>query len=91
MSEVRDRRQRRELVKIEKRLRPAIRHVEAELPKGWGCAIVTFTYGEGGYLTYIANAEREDMIRALRECASTIEAKKDAPPGVLGYGGSGTA
>lgn len=40
---------------------------------GVGFALVMFEWGDGGWLTYISNGQRADMIRALRECADKIE------------------
>lgn len=40
---------------------------------GWGFALVLFTFGDDGFATYISNADRDGMIKALRECADTIE------------------
>ena len=38
-----------------------------QLPKGWGFTLLIFTFGEGGTMTYISNAERESMIEAMNE------------------------
>jgi hypothetical protein len=56
-------------------------HIEETLPEGFAFALVAFTCGEGGYVGYVSNAERGDMIAALRECADTLEARRDSPPG----------
>ena len=32
-----------------------------------GFALFLFNFGEGGFLTYISNSEREDMVQALKE------------------------
>lgn len=47
------------------------------MPPGWGFALVLFTFGEGGFLTYMSNAQRADMVKALRECADKIETGDD--------------
>lgn len=65
----------------EARLRGLADHITETLPEGTGFALVTFTLGEGGYAGYVSNARRADMIKALRECADTLEARRDSPPG----------
>lgn len=51
------------------------------LPEGICFALVTFTVGSGGYAGYVSNGRRPEMIKALRECADTLEARADMPPG----------
>lgn len=43
-------------------------------------ALLTFTKGAGGFSSYISNAERGDMVRALREMADKLESGQDMPP-----------
>lgn len=68
----------------ERRLRDIAKQVERRIPTGTYFAVVTFNnhdHGGGGYAGYISNAERASIIAALRECADTLEAKMDVPPG----------
>ena len=51
-------------------LAPAI---DAQLDEREGFALLLFDFGEKGSLAYISNAQRRDMIRALRECADELE------------------
>jgi len=44
-------------------------------------AVLGFTIGEGGWATWVSNAERGDVITALREMADNLERKLDTPPG----------
>lgn len=37
------------------------------MPEGWGFTLLMFTYGEGGTMTYLSSADREDMLKALQE------------------------
>ncbi len=74
----------RQLTTVEETAQHIGRMIGNAMPPGWGFALVTFTFGEGGYVSYISNAEREDMVRALRECADKLESRKDFPPGVAG-------
>lgn len=43
-------------------------------------ALLTFTEGAGGFASYVSNADRDDMIRALREMADKLERGEDMPP-----------
>lgn len=54
------------------------------LPEGYGFALLVFSFGEKGYLTWVSNAERADMIATLREAITMLDGKKDSPPGVVG-------
>src|SRR3990167_8971628 len=53
------------------------RRIAREMPKGWGFALVLFSFGADGFMTCLSNAERSDMVKALRECAEKIETGKD--------------
>jgi len=37
------------------------------LPEGWGFGLLIFTFGEDGTMTWISNAAREDMLKAMQE------------------------
>lgn len=54
------------------------------LPPGYGFALLVFSFGEGGYLTHVSNADRADLVRLLRECADVLSRNADSPPGVVG-------
>lgn len=41
--------------------------IGAQLPPGWGFGLFIFTYGEGGTMTWISSARRDDMVKALQE------------------------
>lgn len=41
--------------------------ISEALHAGTGFALLIFDFGEGGNLSYISNAQREDMLRAMRE------------------------
>lgn len=52
--------------------------VLALLPKGFGFIILVFPfYKKNGVSNYISNANRSDMIKALREAADKLENKQD--------------
>lgn len=48
--------------------------IESSVGKGKvGFCLMMFTFGEGGWSTYLSNADPEDMIKALRELADKRE------------------
>jgi hypothetical protein len=48
-------------------LRRTGRVFKASMPEGWGFAMLVFSYGEGGTLSYISSAERDDVVKVMRE------------------------
>lgn len=51
----------------EKMLKEIGHLLKAACPKGYGFSLLVFSFGEGGNMFYSSNAQREDMIRAMRE------------------------
>lgn len=51
--------------------------VKSMLPNDFGFTILVFPFNEPGVSNYISNANREDMIKALRETADRLEQKQD--------------
>lgn len=51
---------------------------------GAGFALLMFDFGEGGWVTYLSNGERESTVEALRECANRIESGTTADAGTGG-------
>lgn len=49
------------------------RTIQACLPKGVGFALLLFDFGPGGTMSWLSNAQRADMIRALREMIVRLE------------------
>jgi hypothetical protein len=60
--------------KVRRDLEALARHVDKQLPYGWGFVVLAFPFGAGGRMNYIANAERADVVRAMYEF---IEATKE--------------
>ena len=52
---------------IEAKLREKGRMITQDLPEGFGFMLFLFSFGEGGVNFYISNAQREDMIEAMKE------------------------
>lgn len=58
----------------------AIMKALAELFPGMGIALMIFDFGDKGQLNYISNAERADVIAALKEFIARQEGRMpDAP------------
>ena len=47
---------------------------------GFAVLLFEFADGPGGWSTYVSNAQREDMIKALREQADALEKRLHNPP-----------
>lgn len=65
---------------IAQRIGSAVEATNLEFDKKIGFAVLLFTMGEKGFMTYVSNAQRADMILALREQADTLERKLESPP-----------
>lgn len=52
---------------IKEQLNEIARTIGRRLPEGWGFALLIFEYRPGGTMTWISNAERQDMVKALQE------------------------
>lgn len=63
---------------IERILRDLAAGIEQIFP-GMGFAVIMFDFGAPGVSNYISNAQRSDMITALRETADRIESNQDIP------------
>lgn len=61
------------LEEMERKMQSIARLVGNMVPDGWGFAVLCFSYGENGFMNWVSNAKREDMIRALREMATKLE------------------
>ena len=50
-----------------------------QMPPGWGFALMIFQF-VGKESTWISNARREDMVKALRELADKLELDRAGGP-----------
>jgi hypothetical protein len=57
--------------------------IKSRVPRGVGAAVMTFDLGSGGTIAYVSNAARGDMVRALRELATNLEAAQNKVMSVL--------
>jgi len=55
------------LPQLEEHARVIANKIADALPEGVGFALLIFDFGAHGHLTWLSNAERQDMIRALHE------------------------
>lgn len=55
---------------IARDLAPAL---EDSHPPGWGFALISFSYGPDGAISFISNAQRADMVKALRSLLNRWE------------------
>jgi hypothetical protein len=60
--------------KVRADLQALAKHVDRQLPYGWGFVVLAFPFGADGRMNYIANAQRGDVVRAMYEF---IEATKE--------------
>ena len=70
---------------IEKLARDLGRFLQKLMPKGFGYTLAIYRYGEGGELTYVSSGRREDVVKMLRELATVLEHRADAPHGAEGH------
>jgi hypothetical protein len=57
--------------------------IGSALPDGAGFALVLFDYGPTGSTTYISSAQREDLVKLLRELAEVLEHSLKSAKGTL--------
>jgi hypothetical protein len=51
------------------------KQLEARLPEGIGFCLILFDFGHQQFLSYISNANREDMKATLRELLAHLEGR----------------
>ena len=54
--------------------------IDAALPPGHGFALLIFEFGEKGQLSYISNAQRDDMIATMKDFIAIHEGRAMDPP-----------
>ena len=67
-----------QLIRMEEHARGIGKVLKDAMPPGIGFALVLFSFGSDGWLTYLSNGEREDMIKCLEE---TLQKIKTSPHG----------
>lgn len=69
---------------LEEDARALVKILHQGMLPGCGFVLFLFEFGEDGWLTYIADAEREDVVKVLREWLD----KQDRTPGGIMTGGN---
>jgi hypothetical protein len=67
--------QEREDQKVLADLQALGRHVDHQLPYGWGFVVLAFSFGAGGRMNYVSNAGRADVVRAMYEFIEVTKGK----------------
>lgn len=70
-----------ERTKLEKANRDIADMLRQAVPSGVGFALLVFTLGPGGFMTWASNARRDDMVKALRELIERFETGTAATKG----------
>lgn len=52
---------------VEKIMKDIGKMIGPLMPKGFGFTLMVYSFGEGGSMFYISNAERDDMLKAMGE------------------------
>ena len=61
---------------IEALLKDLGKSLKNRMPEGWGFNLMIFSYGEGGSMFYLSSAQRNDMIKAMREFVDKFESRQ---------------
>jgi hypothetical protein len=61
--------------KVRADLQALARHVDNQLPYGWGFVVLAFPFGAGVRMNYISNAQRADIVRAMYEFIEATKGK----------------
>ncbi len=61
--------------KVRADLKALGRHVDHQLPYGWGFVVLAFPFGADGRMNYISNADRLDVVRAMYEFIEATKGK----------------
>jgi hypothetical protein len=61
--------------KVRADLQALARHVDHQLPYGWGFVVLAFPFGAGVRMNYISNAQRADIVRAMYEFIEATKGK----------------
>lgn len=51
--------------------------IAENIPRNCGFMLMVFEYGEGGWMTYMSNAKRADMVRVLQEWIDRVNGEAE--------------
>ena len=58
---------------VKSKMQTIAKKVQEELPKDFGFVVLTFKFNELGEMIYVSNANREDVITAMKEFMEKTE------------------
>jgi len=60
---------------VKKKMQVIAKKVDDELPEGYGFVVLVFNFGEGknNELMYVSNANRKDIVKAMKEFIEKTE------------------
>ena len=58
---------------VKSRLQSIAEKVNNELPTGFGFVVLSFAFGNQGQMMYVSNANREDIVKAMKEWIEKTE------------------
>ena len=60
---------------VKRRMQKIAQKVDEELPNGYGFVVLTFNFGKGidNEMMYVSNANRQDIVKAMKEWIEKTE------------------
>jgi hypothetical protein len=58
---------------VRERMNEIARLIDGALPRGFGFVLLVFKFGRAGFMNYISNTERADVVRAMKEFVAKEE------------------
>lgn len=58
---------------VKQHLQVIAQKVDRELPPNFGFVVLAFEFGKTGQMMYVSNAEREDVVKAMKEWIEKTE------------------
>lgn len=58
---------------VKSRLQSIAKKVDKELPTGFGFVVLSFAFNNPGQMMYVSNANREDIVKAMKEWIEKTE------------------
>lgn len=60
---------------VKSKMQKIAKKVDEELPNGYGFVVLAFNFGEGkdNEMMYVSNANRQDIVKAMKEWIKKIE------------------
>lgn len=59
--------------KVKSKLQGIARKVNDELPEGFGFVVLSFSFNKPGLMMYVSNANRDDIVQAMKEWIEKTE------------------